>query len=268
MTNIYILLPAYNESGNIGPLLEDLFRLSQDPDFKRAARIRVILVDDGSGDGTSAAAEPFTGRMDLTIVKHDRNLGFGPALRTGFGKALSLRKSDRDRREGDVTVVMDADNTQSPDVIPDMLSKIGEGKDVVVASRYAPGGKEEGVARHRQALSATCNLLLKILFPVRDLKDYTCSYRMVRCSFLERLAEKTSGRFFAEDGFVCASELLLNYRRLGGRFAEVPLTLRYDLKKGPSKMNLFKTIVGYFALVAKMKTDPNGWPGAGAGKRT
>jgi dolichol-phosphate mannosyltransferase len=134
-----------------------------------------------------------------------------------------------------------------------MADKLAEGSDVVVASRYVPGGKEIGLAPHRRLFSRLCSLWLKAVFGIRGLSDYTCGYRLYRASALKILQSETKGRFFEEDGFACSSELVLNLARTGARFAEVPLVLRYDLKQGKSKMPVLRTIGGYFGLVRRMR---------------
>lgn len=247
---ILVVLPAYNESENLNPLLESYVRLSRSGETKEnALHYKVVVVDDGSTDETSKVAESFKDRLDIVVEKHPRNMGLGPALRTGLKATLSLTEMDKKA----VVVTMDADNSHSPDLIPEMVQKIHEGYDVVIASRYVEGGRELGLAKYRSLLSAGCSWLLELFFPIKGAKDYTCGYRAMRVSILQKVATETKGIFFREDSFVCVSELLLNMHKSGARVFEVPLVLRYDLKKGASKMKVFPTIFRYFSMIFRQK---------------
>ncbi len=247
---IFVLLPAYNESENLPPLLEKFADLKNQKTV--AEPVTVVLVDDGSQDGTAEAAMPFKNRLDLLLLRHSTNLGFPQALRTGLNKILDLQKNP-----DDVVVIMDSDNSHDPALIARMVEKIKEGNDVVIGSRYVPGGTEMGVALHRKFLSRVCGWMLRAAFHFGTLRDYTSSYRMIRLSYLRKLAEKTGGRYFQEESFVCAFEFLFNLHALGGTFSEVPLELHYDRKKGASKMNLPKTILGYLKVICKLKLQPS-----------
>ena len=99
-----------------------------------------MVVDDGSTDGTAEVASAAADSADLKVIRHERNLGLGAALRTGFGYILPQSSPD------DIIVTMDADGTHSPKIIPDMLSVLSEGHDVVIASRFVSGGTVTGVS--------------------------------------------------------------------------------------------------------------------------
>jgi dolichol-phosphate mannosyltransferase len=256
---IFVVLPAYNEEDNLPQLLEGFARLAQSGALSRETSLKIVVVDDGSTDGTVPAAEAFSKRLDLVIEKHPKNLGLAETLRDGLKKVISVKNEQGSNSPvDDVVVTMDADNTQTPDLIPQLVGKIREGCDVAVASRYAKGAKEIGVSWFRRIVSHSAGLSLRFLFPTQGLRDYTCGYRAIRLSVLERLAQKTGGAFFFEEqGFACAVELLLNFRGLGAQCAEIPLVLRYDLKKGASKMKIPETVLGSLRLIWRLKTrDP------------
>ena len=246
--NIFIVLPAYNESDNIRPLFEKIALLNAPGAFASGqAECGVMLVNDGSTDNTAAAAKNSVKNFKLYLEEHGRNMGLGHALRTGLKKALSLAQ------ETDAVVVMDADNSHDPALIAVMRGRMLEGYDVVVASRYAPGGEERGLSRLRKFLSRSCSKILKYFFPINNIKDYTCGYRMYGVPVLRKLSEITGGEFFKENGFVCMSEMLVSLNSIGAKMSEIPLVLRYDLKKGQSKMKIWRTIAEYFALVWRFK---------------
>jgi dolichol-phosphate mannosyltransferase len=239
---LILVLPAYNESEAIGPLLDRVapaFREVEGPAC-------VLLVDDGSADGTADRARSKAAELGLSleVAAHERNLGLGAALRTGLSRAKDLAGQDG------VIVVMDTDNTHDPALIPRMLAKLATGFDVVIASRYAPGGKEIGLKPHRRVLSRGASLLLRTLVPVPGARDYSCGYRAYRASTVRRAFEVYGDGFVTESGFVSSAEILLKCSWLPSRIGEVPLVLRYDLKGGASKMNVASTIRRYLRLAA------------------
>jgi len=239
---ILLMLPAYNECRAIRPLLARVARVFETLE----APALVLLVDDGSSDGTPAeaaeAAREFG--IELEVAAHDVNKGLGEALKTGFARANEILGS-----EG-VLIVMDADNTHDPATIPSMLEKLEEGYDVVIASRYAPGGREVGLSFLRSLLSKGASLALRLFLPVAGARDYTCGYRAYRGSTLALAHEVYGEDLVAEKGFVASAEVLIKLAHLGARVGEVPLVLRYDRKAGQSKMRVGDTIERYLRLIA------------------
>ena len=239
---LILVLPAYNESEAIGPLLDRVapaFREVEGP-------ASVLLVDDGSADGTAEAARAKARELGLAldVAVHERNMGLGAALRTGLSRAKDMVGADG------VIVVMDTDNTHDPGLMPDMVAKLRSGYDIVIASRYAPGGKEIGLSPLRRVLSRGASLLLRVFIPVRGARDYSCGYRAYRASTIRRAFEVFGDGFITESGFVSSAEILLKCAALPSRVAEVPLVLRYDLKGGASKMDVIATIRRYLRLAA------------------
>ena len=155
--------------------------------------------------------------------------------------------------EGDVVVAMDADNTHSPALIPALLERIEEGHDVVIASRYAPGGAEVGLSWRRRLMSRAASALLARFFPIPGVRDYTCGYRAYRVSALQRGVGRFGDHLIEEAGFTCMAELLVKLAAAGCRVAEVPLVLRYDLKAGASKMRVARTVLRYGRLIMRRR---------------
>ena len=149
----------------------------------------------------------------------------------------------------DLLVIMDSDNTQDPLIIPDLYEKICNNKlDIVVASRFVKGGKEEGVTFLRKILSRGAGIFCKILFNVPGLNDYTCGYRIYKVEFIKNLDSYYNENIISSKGFECMVEIIVKSKKLNAKIGEFPLVLKYDLKKGNSKMKIFKTIFGYFRL--------------------
>ena len=251
---LIVMLPAYNERGSMAPLLRSIseaFRVVDGP-------ASVLVVDDGSSDGTAEAASAVARELGLSIevVVHERNRGLGEALKTGFRRANEVLCG-----EG-VLVGMDADNTHDPSIIPSMLKKLGEGYDVVIASRYAPGGREVGLSRLRSFLSRGASLTMRIFLPVSGARDYSCGYRAYSGAALARAFDAYGDAFITERGFVSSAEILVKLAYLPSRVTEVPLVLRYDRKGGASKMNIRNTIGRYVRLIVAGRRAISRRPGS------
>jgi dolichol-phosphate mannosyltransferase len=234
---VTLLLPAYNEAEDLPPLLEKAGKA-----LEGRADYRILVVDDGSKDGTADAVRAAAQRLPITMIQHPRNLGLGAAMRTGL-KSAALGEG--------VVVTMDADNSHDPELIHAMIARLGEGYDVVIASRFQPGGRELGVPGHRRLISHTASAVLRLLIRYRGVKDYTCGFRVYRVETLRRLIEVYGDGFLRENGFSCMLELLLNLHSLHVPAAEVPLVLRYDLKTGASKMRIFRTVWRYVVTITR-----------------
>jgi dolichol-phosphate mannosyltransferase len=244
------VLPAYNEERSLPALLERYVALGSVLEA-RGTPLRVLVVDDGSSDETIAAARSFEGRLDIEVVPHGVNRNLGAALRTGLSEALNRAADD------DVISTMDADNTHDPSILPDMWDRLArESADIVIASRYAPGGREIGLTRLRQFLSRGASFLMTMVAPVAGARDYTCGFRLYRASTLRRAHKIWGERLIEEAGFTCMAEVLLKLGRGGAVVTEAPLVLRYDLKEGASKMKVMQTIGRYFVMSRRLRANP------------
>ena len=237
---IYILLPAYNEERDIATLLHRI----QDAMQALGGSYKVLVVNDGSTDGTLAVVDGLKKEIPIELLDHGVNKGLGQAMLTGLTRAAELVQDDQ------ILVTMDADNTHDPCLIGQMVEKIRSGSDIVIASRYEQGGEEVGLSRLRSFLSRGASTLLMIFFPIPGAKDYTCGYRAYLGGALKIADQVFGSRLVEERGFTCMAEILIKFRSLKARVSEVPLVLRYDLKSGQSKMKVLRTILRYFVLIA------------------
>lgn len=250
MKTLWSVLPAYNEERSLPPLLERHVALGAAL-RERGSALSVLIVDDGSRDGTAAAAGAFRERLALEVVPHGVNRGLGAALRTGLQAALARAG------EGDAIGTMDADDTHDPALFVAMWQRLDdEQADLVIASRYVAGGGEIGLTPLRRVLSRGASLLLSLAAPVRGARDYTCGFRLYRAATLRRAAAAWGDRLIEEAGFTCMAELLLKLGRGGAKVTESPLVLRYDRKEGASKMKMTRTIARYFALARRIRAEP------------
>lgn len=241
---ILIVLPAYNEGKNIGELLDQIHEvLNIDTQTKH----HIFIVDDGSKDDTYAVAAEKAKTMPITIIRHEVNQGLGATIRDGLYEAVNYSGPK------DIIVTMDADATHNPGLILRLSRMIIEGYDVVIASRFQPGARVIGLAWHRRLLSFMASTVFRILYPIKGVKDYTCGYRAFRADILKKAITEYGHKFVDQDGFQCLVDILLKLRSRKLMFGETPFILRYDQKKGQSKMNVMKTISSTMALLIKRK---------------
>jgi dolichol-phosphate mannosyltransferase len=242
---IIIILPCYNEGEGLRSLLpriDDEMRLLGE-------RYRILVVDDGSIDESGSVAETFATRLPVTVLRHPVNRGLWETIRDGFEWAAESAAPE------DILVRMDADDTHDPALIAAMTRVMRDDPQcgVVIASRFAPGGKMVGVSAYRRFVSASASWVLRLLFPIQGVRDYSCGYRAYRAGVIQD-ALRIYGNAFIDlrgVGFTCTVEKLLRIRSLGVRVREVPLVLRYDRKHGPSKMLSGITTLGYVVLILK-----------------
>lgn len=242
-----ILLPAFNEEENLEQLLEAIKKTMDD----KGITYRIVVVDDGSKDKTPTILKKCSTIYPLEVLTHKNNKGLGEAIKTGFNDITN--SADRPY----ALVVMDADNTHNPKQIPDMLGKMSEGCDVVIASRFIRGGKTYGVPPTRVIASIVLNRIMKLLFPIKNVRDYTSGYRAYRTEKINDAMKFYGESFFSYSGFSVTVETLLNLADMGLKFCEIPIQLEYYRKGGASKMRMWKTVREYVNFILNRKKRVN-----------
>lgn len=213
-----VVLPMYNERANAEKCISCIHEfLGRIP-----VRTGIVAVDDGSKDGTGQTLRELEGRFPGLLVEiHEKNVGYGGANRTGFSRGV---------KEGfEYALVMDADLTQDPVYLHGFIAAMKTGADFIKATRYAKGGKVEGVPFARAMVSWVGNRLAQIVLRC-GVSDFTNGFRAIRTDFLPKLDTR-------ENGFAMLMEEVCQARRLGARFAEVPYTLTIRSDGSVSKFN-------------------------------
>lgn len=243
---IWIVLPAFNEQENLPAIFSGIAEMTRE---HRGIECRVIVVDDGSRDGTIEAARTKNAGVSVEILENGVNRGLAITFRRGMIAAIGKAADE------DVIVCMDADNSHLPSQIPYMLRKLDEGFDLVVSSRYRKGAVIKGVPGHRLMLSRGMGILFQVVYPVRGVRDYSCGFRAYRASLLKKALAEQGDRLFSDEGFACMVYILLRLEKAGARCAEIPLILRYDQKIGASKMNVGKTVRQTLGILWRERTS-------------
>lgn len=240
---IYVLLPAYNEEHALVPLTEKIDRVMK----QMASPYRILVVNDGSKDRTAEIVEELRQNYAIDQITHKYNRGLGETIRDGLEYVAEVGSP------GDIVVRMDCDDTHDPAYIPSMVEKIKEGYEVVITSRYAPGGGQVGVDWYRRTISRIANLLMKSVFPVPGIWEYTCGFRAYRLALIQDAIEIFGNRFLDLKGmgFTGTVEKVIKCKMMGARMVEVPFVLRYDRKMSSSKVVTSLTTLGYLVLIAK-----------------
>jgi dolichol-phosphate mannosyltransferase len=237
---VLIVLPVYSEEKSLARLLGRV----QKSMTQAGISYGVVVVDDGSTDGSLAIAQTFARSLPLQILRHQKNEGLGRTLRDGLLSAVE------GCAEEDAVVTMDADNSQPPEVIPAMLRRIEAGCDVVIASRYAPGARALNVPQYRRFISWLGNAAYAIRIRAKGVTDYTCGFRAYGASILKQGFRLYGERLVSSAGFECMAEILIKLWCLGARFAEIPFTLDYGAKPSLSKMRLPRTLLGNLRVLS------------------
>ena len=202
---VAVVLPAYNEQGNLTPLVTSLAGLSLS-----GSTLGVIVVNDGSRDGTAQELEALAANTScLTVIHHAKNQGMARALKTGIARACS---------DGwDALAFMDSDLSHRPEDLVRLVAALEDGADVALGSRFVPGGGMVGVPWWRVVISRTGNLFGRLVLSV-PLRDLTTGYRAFRRPVLERID-------LGEDGFTIQLESVVKAWAAGFRVVEVPIML-------------------------------------------
>jgi dolichol-phosphate mannosyltransferase len=210
-----VVLPTYNEAESI----EEVLRRTR----TAVPAASILVVDDGSPDGTADLAEKAGAELgDVEVMRRDAPQGLGDAYRAGFAVGLA--------GGADALVEMDSDLSHDPAVLPTLLAALDH-SDLVVGSRYVPGGSIPQWGLHRRLLSRGGNVYSAFMLGV-PVRDMTSGYRVYRAGLLREMALET----IRADGYGFQIEMTYRASLVGARIAEVPIRF-VDRERGQSKMS-------------------------------
>jgi glycosyltransferase involved in cell wall biosynthesis len=212
---VLVIVPTYNEAQNLEPILERL--------HDSVPTAHVLVVDDGSPDGTGELAEKLAARdVRVHVLRRTAKTGLGAAYIAGF-------RWGRDHGY-DVLVEMDADGSHAPEQLPELLAALGSA-DLVLGSRYVPGGQVTDWPMYRLLLSRAGNRYTRWALRL-PLSDATGGYRAARAELIDRLPFDD----VASQGYCFQVDWAWRAVRAGARVSEVPITFT-ERAFGRSKMS-------------------------------
>lgn len=213
---VAVVVPTYNEVDNIVALCERVRRALPDAD--------IVVVDDGSPDGTADVARGLAGRLGpLVVLDRPGKAGLGAAYRAGFALAIE--------RGADVCVQIDADLSHDPAVLPALVANVEHGADLAIGSRYVPGGLTLDWPWRRRALSRWGNRYVAGVLGLA-VNDATAGMRAYSVDALRRMDYATVGA----EGYGFQVEMTHRLVRAGGAIVEFPITFR-ERTAGESKLS-------------------------------
>jgi len=240
---VLVVLPTYNESENIDHVLRRI----------RAAlpEASVLVVDDGSPDGTADLAEILGKELgSIEVMRRPGKSGLGSAYRAGFRWGLD--------HGFDACIEIDADLSHEPEALPDLVAPLADGTELIIGSRYVPGGVIPNWAWHRRLLSRGGNLYASTLLGL-GVSDATAGFRCYAASLLQRLDLDA----VRAEGYGFQIEMTYESRKAGASILEVPIRF-VDRVEGESKMSTFivvealglVTLWGIERLLGRFRRSP------------
>ncbi len=231
MPKVYVVVPTYNEKENLPALAEKIFSAgwrTKIPD------LHLLVVDDNSPDGTGRIADELRNKFPVTVIHRSEKSGLGKAYIAGF-EALPP--------EAEIIIQMDADLSHDPAAIPAMLEKIRD-CDVVLGSRYIPGGKTVNWNFFRKMVSRFGNIYARLVLglPYRDL---TGGFKCFRREVLKAINLNS----LSSVGYNFQIEMTYAAHKKGFRICEIPITFTERLT-GTSKFNLGIMLESFWKVLA------------------
>jgi glycosyltransferase involved in cell wall biosynthesis len=230
-----VIVPTYNERGNLPALVTGLMKHDG---------VQLMVVDDQSPDGTGALADALAAEHPgrIRVMHRTGRRGLGCSYIDGMVQAI--------QEPVDVICQMDADLSHDPEQLPQLIAASAHA-DVVIGSRYIPGGAIVNWPKRRQLLSRFANVYVRAVTRL-DARDCTSGYRCWRRDAIARLPLER----FISDGYSFLVEMLFVASRSGCRVAEVPITF-VERRAGESKISknvIFESAVTPWRLIASPAT--------------
>ena len=210
-----VVIPTYNEADSLKKLLPELLEIDVD----------ILIVDDSSSDGTIEVAEKLNATNRISFISRPSKLGLGSAYLAGFKRCLELGYEN--------IIQMDADGSHQVKDLARMREALrtNQGVDLVIGSRWIPGGKVENWAKRRELLSRTANKYSKAILGTK-INDMTAGFRIYRASLLRKMNLQS----IASQGYGFQIEMTREALRVGASITEIPITF-IERTMGKSKMS-------------------------------
>lgn len=224
---VIIIVPTYNENGNIEDLIETL-ETKIFPSISSEFEMNILIVDDNSPDGTAkTVSEEQKKYKNLFLLNNPEKIGLGNAYTKGMEYATN-------KLHADIVFEFDADFSHDPNKIKPMLSLLTKGNDMVLGSRYVKGGSiPSDWGLHRKFLSIFGNFFIRLIMADFTVHDWTTGYRAIKREVVDTVLPELNDEKFM--GYTFQIGFLHKSRKKGYKVAEVPIQF-IDRTKGKSKL--------------------------------
>ncbi len=228
---VSIIIPTYNESGNITQLIKKINEITK----KNKIENNIIIVDDNSTDGTIQEVQNFQkNQKNIKLIVRNGLLGIGTAHIEGYNQA-----------KGDIILSIDADLSHPPEKIPLFISKIKEGNDLVMSSRYIPGGKTDKNIKY-YLISKLGGYYLSKLLKINVL-DFSTGYRAIK----KKMWEKIKNYQYSKRNLFLIESIYFAHKHRA-KLAEIPIYFK-DREIGESKTHLIREALNALILPLKLR---------------
>ena len=227
--NIAIVIPSYNEVKNISILMKGIYKFL--PDSK------IIIVDDSSFDENQKLKKMVKVKKEVILISRLKKSGRGSAVIEGFREALKDKNIE-------YIFEMDSDLAHDPEEFARFIKKLSEKNyDLIIGSRYLPGGRIKNIAKNRTILSRVINVFLRYWLGIH-VSDFTSGFRLYSRNAVKYLTQTK----IEAKGFITLSEVLYKLYQKGFDIGEVPITWNFR-KYGKSNVNSSELLTSlYFVL--------------------
>ncbi|MEK9902887.1 MAG: glycosyltransferase [Gammaproteobacteria bacterium] len=220
---ICFVLPTYNEEENIENIIQQILKEEKN---QSKHTFSILVVDDNSTDETQTIVQRYISLNSKVHLVIGQKKGLGDAYKRGFKFALNDLKAD-------LIFQMDSDGQHDASLIPDFVSYIEDGKDVVIGSRFIDGGTTPDFSFSRLLMSKVGNLLVRYVGGITQVKDCTSGYRAIRASYLKEL----DFSYLSTRGYSFQSSLICDLAWRGADISEIPIEFS-SRQGGDSKLAL------------------------------
>jgi dolichol-phosphate mannosyltransferase len=227
---LYLCIPSYDEGPTVGLVLWKIRRIFEE--FPR--EYQLLVVDDGSSDGTAELLEPYSKVLPLTVVRHARRQGYSRSVL----ELLQLAQTRSDRPKRDAAIIMHADFSHGPEYLPEFVRRLESGADIVVGEAAEDLLGEP--SRGRRLVRRWASRLLRRAVRVEGVKDTVSGFVAFRLMTLRPVLQQ--GKPAAGDGWAVNAELLGRAAANARRIETVAIVERHDRRQRASRIKPWHTL--------------------------
>lgn len=227
---IYVCIPSYDEGPTVGLVLWKIRKVFEE--FPR--EYQLLVVDDGSSDGTPDVLEPYSRVLPLTVIRHARRQGYARTVVELLDLALS--RSDRPKR--DSAILMHADFSHGPEYLPEFVRHLESGADMVIGEATLQGEP----SRPRRMVRRWAPYLLRPAVRIAGVSDTVSGFAAFRLMTLRNILPSAGTGPLAGEGWAANAELIGRAARNARRVETIRIVERHDLRPRASRVRLWPVL--------------------------